>query len=78
MARDEFVPPPALSSDLQELMNANNVDTALGVPDFVIAEYLVRCLQNLKTAVARTNRWYGRPSTDGPQYIVKEAGANNG
>jgi hypothetical protein len=43
--------------ELEQLINKHSVDAKVGMPDFVIAQYLVKCLTALFYAVKNTEGW---------------------
>lgn len=45
---------------LQGLINKYNIDNETGIPDFVLASFLVRCMTAVEYAVKRTNTWNGK------------------
>lgn len=44
-----------------EVINKNSLENLSNTPDFVVAEYLVRCLENWNLTVRQRNDWYYRP-----------------
>jgi DNA-binding XRE family transcriptional regulator len=52
--------PPTLESELQNLLNYHSVESGSDTPDFILAAFLLGCLETYnKTLVAR-EKWYGR------------------
>jgi hypothetical protein len=49
--------------DLQALMNRHSMENGCNTPDFILAEYLDRCLAAFDLAVNARETWYGRPPT---------------
>jgi hypothetical protein len=63
---------PEFQTELQSLLNRHSLENGSDTPDFLLAQYLVGCLQAWNAAVCARERWYGRePSVDstGPQEI---------
>ena len=51
---DEF------EKNLEQLLNACSRENDSNTPDFVLARYLVACLQAWNEGVQERERWYGR------------------
>ena len=45
--------------EIERLINRYSLDNDLHTPDFIIAEYLVSCLETLRNAVIRREIWDG-------------------
>lgn len=63
----ESTNPEPLRSDnfenyLTDLLNQECMENDSGTPDFIIAAYLLRCLENFGVAVRARESWYGRES----------------
>jgi hypothetical protein len=51
--------------DLTVLINKHSVESESDTPDFVLAKYLVKCLQAYELTVVRRDEWYyGEKSED--------------
>jgi hypothetical protein len=51
--------------ELSELINKNSKENASNTPDFILAQYLVKCLDAFSMAIQQRETWYGndaRPS----------------
>jgi len=46
---------------LQNLINSESKENGSNTPDFMLAQYLVDCLNAFDAAVAAREKWYGRP-----------------
>lgn len=51
---DEF------TEDLRKAINRNSIDAKLNLPDFVLAEYLVKCLDNYAPVARELERYKWR------------------
>lgn len=51
----------SLRRDIESVINRNSCENGSNTPDFILAEYLERCLNSFDAAVAARERWYGRP-----------------
>jgi len=48
--------------ELEALINRHCLENGSGTPDFLLAEYLVRCLKNWNETVAARDKWHGLPA----------------
>lgn len=48
-----------LKRDLASVLNRHNIDNQLNTPDFILADYIVRCLESFEEANKERNRWNG-------------------
>lgn len=44
--------------ELQNLLNYHSVEQYSDTPDFILANYLIRCLESFDIAIAERERWY--------------------
>jgi len=51
---------------LRHLLNSMSLENESNTPDFILAQYMLRCLDAFNCAVVRREAWYGRQA-------VKEA-----
>lgn len=49
-----------LRSDIESAINRHCAENASNTPDFILAEYLLGCLDAFDAAVSRREQWYGR------------------
>lgn len=60
-----------LLSELTTLLNCYSAENQSNTPDFILAEYVIGCLDAFNSAVKRRTRWYNqgedlkRPETRG-------------
>ena len=47
--------------DFAEVINRNNLEIESSTPDFILAEYLFRCLENWNDTVKEKGNWYAKP-----------------
>lgn len=47
-------------NELASLLNRHSRENASATPDFVLANYLARCLDNWDQTLIDRERWYGR------------------
>lgn len=55
--------------ELRQLLNAHSRENASGTPDFILANYMARCLDNYDQTVIEREKWYGR--------IIQRVGETN-
>lgn len=46
--------------DIRNAINRGSRENGSDTPDFILAEYMLRCLDNFNTAVRAREKWYGR------------------
>ena len=46
--------------ELREVINKNSKENGCNTPDFILAKYLLNCLNNFDIAVNEREEWYGR------------------
>lgn len=54
MNKEEF------KKELERLINKYSMENGSNTPDFIIADYLVGCLDAYDTTVNAREKWYGR------------------
>jgi hypothetical protein len=58
---------------LEHLINCESMENGSNTPDFILAEYLVRCLATFDAVVTDRERWCGRGpvAVDAPDDAAK-------
>ncbi len=46
--------------ELTQLINKYSIENYSNTPDFILAEYLINCLEAYNNAVNKREKWYGR------------------
>jgi hypothetical protein len=59
------MPKGTLEGDLSALLNSYSLENESNTPDFILAEYLIRCLDAYNVALTDRARWYGRMDMPG-------------
>lgn len=54
----------SLREDLQELLNFHSVENGSDTPDFILADYLLGCIDNFDQTLVAREKWYGRAIID--------------
>jgi hypothetical protein len=54
-----------LEGDLAALLNGYSLENESNTQDFILAEYLIRCLDAYNVALNDRARWYGRMDVPG-------------
>lgn len=49
-----------LETELTALLNKHSIENGSDTPDFILAQYLLRCIDNLNRTISRREDWYGR------------------
>lgn len=44
--------------ELEELINKNSMENGSDTPDFILTDYVVRCLRNFDMTVRARTKWY--------------------
>ncbi len=55
----------SLRNDIRTAINCASRENATNTPDFVLAEYLINCLNAFDQAIVRRAQWYGRMDVPG-------------
>ena len=58
----------SLRVEIQQALNRNSAENGSDTPDYVLACYLVDCLNAYDKAVAERERWYGRSGVRTPPF----------
>lgn len=61
-----------LEKDLAAVLNRHSAENATDTPDFVLARYLLTCLDAWNAGVARREEWYGRKAGNGAALVAGE------
>ena len=51
---------PTFLEELTALINKHSRENGSNTPDFLLAEYLVKCLEVFETTTMKRENWYGR------------------
>jgi len=49
--------------ELQKLINCHSIENGSNTPDFILADYLMACLEGFERANQQREIWYGRNTT---------------
>jgi hypothetical protein len=58
---------PTLASELSAVLNRYCAENDSDTPDFILAAYLLECLESFSRAVRQREAWYGRITTSGAE-----------
>lgn len=50
----------SFEDELAQLINKHSLENASDTPDFILANYIRGCMENLSLAVRKREAWYGR------------------
>lgn len=56
----------SLADDISAALNRHSAENESNTPDFVLAKFLLGCLQAWDNGTRERERWYGRSPNDGP------------
>lgn len=59
-------------SELCCLINRYSKESGSDTPDFILAEYMLNCLESYNKAVKKRDKWYGHPIDDNPRELKYE------
>ena len=59
MAEMPAAPENEFRSELKHLLNKHSIEGASNTPDHVLADYLIRCLDNFTETTQNRESWYG-------------------
>ena len=45
---------------LREIINVHSLESESDTPDFILAEYMIDCLDSFTDATNKREKWYGR------------------
>lgn len=60
----QLAPEPPVSDfekDLSVVLNKHSMDAGANTPDYVLARYLIRCLDNFREVNDERENWFGTP-----------------
>lgn len=46
--------------ELTSLINRHSMENGSNTPDFILCDYLTKCLENFDNIVSQREKWYGR------------------
>lgn len=61
-------------SELKSLLNKFNIEGASNTPDHVLADYLIRCLDNFTETTQNREAWYGVKLRPGANNAISNQG----
>ncbi len=56
----EIATESSLQRDIRDVINRYSAENGSDTPDFVLAKYLVGCLEVFNAATVRREQWYGK------------------
>jgi hypothetical protein len=48
-----------LEEEIRAVLNSNSAENGSNTPDFILAEYLMQCLETYNTFVIKRGQWQG-------------------
>jgi hypothetical protein len=59
--KGETMSKSAFERELKSLINRESMEQYSDTPDFILAEYIMSCLETFRVSVRAREKWYGRP-----------------
>ena len=59
--------------ELRELLNSHSKENGSNTPDYILAQYLINCLNNFNKIVKEREMWYGRNHIQLPNGLLHSA-----
>lgn len=59
-----------LTNRIAHAINCESRENASNTPDFILASYLVQCLESFEAAVNAREKWYGRANDGRPAALA--------
>lgn len=50
--------------ELEQLINRNSLENGSNTPDFILADYMIRCLETFDMTMKRRAEWYDAPKVN--------------
>ena len=61
-----------LIQELETLLNGYSEENESNTPDFILAKFMLSCLENFNVATRCRDRWYGVHLEPGNKYFVRQ------
>ena len=61
-----------LFQELETLLNGYSEENESNTPDFILAKFMLSCLENFNVATRCRDRWYGVHLEPGNKYFVRQ------
>jgi hypothetical protein len=52
--------------ELRQLLNEHSKENGSNTPDYILAQYLINCLDNFNNIIRQRENWYGREHVEYP------------
>ena len=59
-------------SELEDLINKHGIDNATGVPDYILAAFMVQSLEPLKSIIKNRDKWLGHVEDDTKTFAMMD------
>lgn len=66
------------SKQLEQLINIHSMENGSNTPDFLLAEYLLGCLDNFERTTGSRDRWHGSTPRFGDSQVVPSSKGSEG
>lgn len=61
-----------LREEIAAVLNKKCVENESNTPDFILAAYLIECLESFETAIKRRDKWYSVHLEPANSYFVRD------
>lgn len=62
----------SLEREIAQVLNIHCQENFSDTPDFILAQYLLRCLDNFNKTITRREYWYGRKLIKDTENILED------
>jgi len=52
-----------LKQEIENILNRHSAENGSNTPDYILAQYLMQCLESFDSAVMAREAWYGRATS---------------
>ena len=59
-------------SELEHLINKHGIDNDIGVPDYILAAFMVQSLEPLKSIIKNRDKWLGHVEDDTKTFAMMD------
>ena len=63
--------------ELETLINKHSLENGSDTPDFILADYVCKCLKNFDEIIQAREQWYGRNLKHTEQEIIQNLETEN-
>lgn len=64
MSEENIITKPTFKSELTTLINKHSLENITNTPDYILADYLLNCLEAFYDAIHARNQWHSADSNN--------------